>query len=328
MQITHRDLDLVAIGETLIDFISFEIADSLQSATTFRRYQGGSPANLCVNVAKLGGRPAVISKVGVGAFGQFIKSELEQKGVITDFLRMDPQCHTSVVFITRTAGTPDFEAFRSGDYRLTPDEVPEEAIAEAKVIHTTAWPLSREPSRSAVRKAFELAQSQGKIVSLDPNYSPKFWPDREEAKRVLAEMFRYVTITKPSRDDAGRIFGTGLEPEQYIKMFQDLGPRTVIFTMGKDGMLISHDGKITHVPAHPVNVVDATGAGDCYWAGFLMALLDGHPPVQCALFAREIVEMKLTTIGPLPSNIDRSEIYARLAPARAAFQASGIQRNR
>ncbi len=315
MQVIDQDLDLVAIGETLIDFISFEIADSLQSATTFRRYQGGSPANLCVNVAKLGGHAAVLSKVGVGAFGQFIRSELEQKGVVTDFLRMDPQYHTSVVFVTRTAGTPDFEAFRSGDYRLTPDEVPEGAIARAKVIHTTTWPLSREPSRSAVRKALELAQSQGKVISLDPNYSPQFWPDREEAKRVLAEMYRYVTITKPSRDDAGRIFGAGREPAQYIKMFHDLGPRTVILTMGKDGVLISDDGRITHVAAHPVNVVDATGAGDCYWAGFLMALLDGNPPEQCALFAREIVELKLTTIGPLPSNIDRGEIYARLATA-------------
>jgi len=66
------------------------------------------------------------------------------------------------------------------------------------------------------------------------------------------------------------------------------------------------------VPARPVKVVDATAAGDAFWAGFLVALLDGHPLARCVLFAREIAELKLTTAGPLPSTIDRDQIYARL----------------
>jgi sugar/nucleoside kinase (ribokinase family) len=67
-----------------------------------------------------------------------------------------------------------------------------------------------------------------------------------------------------------------------------------------------------HVPARPIEVVDVTGAGDSFWAGFLVALLDGHPLERCALFAREIVELKLTTVGPLPSTIDRADIYEQL----------------
>ncbi|MDW8268873.1 MAG: hypothetical protein RMN24_06875, partial [Anaerolineae bacterium] len=53
-------------------------------------------------------------------------------------------------------------------------------------------------------------------------------------------------------------------------------------------------------------------------AGFLTALLDGHPPARGALFAREIAELKLTTVGPLPAGINRAEVYARL-PAEAAL---------
>ena len=313
LAIPDGDLDLLAIGETLVDFISVETASSLQQAATFQRYLGGSPANIAVYVAKLGGKAAVISKTGIGAFGQFLKSELQHHGVNTDYLIMDSHTHTSVIFVSRTAGTPDFEAHRSGDYQLAPAEVSEEAIARARVVHASTFALSREPCRSAVGFALQLARELGKIVSLDPNYSPRIWPDYEEAKRVIHAMYRHATITKPSLDDAQRLFGPGHEPEQYIQMFHAMGPRLVILTMGKDGVLISQDAKpASHVPARPVEIVDATGAGDSFWAGFLAALLDGNPLERCALFAREIVELKLTTVGPLPFSIDRREIYARL----------------
>jgi fructokinase len=307
-------LDLLALGETIVDFIATEqTEDGLRNAITFQRYLGGSPANIAVYVAKLGGKAATISKTGIGAFGQFLKSELRYHGVITDYLVMDHRVHTTIIFVSRTSGTPDFEAFRDGDYKLTPEEVSEEAIAHSQVVHASTWPLSREPSRSAVGKAFRLAHEQDKIVSLDPNYSPQIWPDHQEAEEVYRQMFRYATITKPSLDDAQRFFGPDHTPEEYIQMYHQLGPQTVIFTMGQEGVLISHDGKILgHIPVRPIEVVDVTGAGDSFWAGFLVALLDGHSLERCALFAREIVELKLTTVGPLPSTIDRAEIYAKL----------------
>jgi fructokinase len=313
MRIPDGDIDLVAVGETLVDFISIETAASLQEASTFRRYQGGSPANIAVNVAKLGGLAAVISKIGIGAFGQFLKGELRRYGVITDYLVMDHRVHSSVIFVSRTSTTPDFEPFRSGDYQLSPVEVPEEAISRAKVIHTSTWPLSREPSRSAVYKILQLAHDQSKIVSLDPNFSVRIWPELEEAKAIIREMYRYVTITKPSLDDAQRLFGSGYTPEQYVEMFHEMGPELVVFTMGKEGVLLSQNGKLLgHIPTRPVKVADATGAGDSFWAGFLVALLDDNSPERCVMFAREIVELKLTMVGPLPSNLDRHEIYARL----------------
>ncbi|HET7478457.1 MAG TPA: PfkB family carbohydrate kinase, partial [Rubrobacteraceae bacterium] len=281
----------------------------------------GSPANIAVNVAKLGGASAVVSKTGIGAFGQFIKSELQRYGVSIDYLIMDHRNRTTVAFVSSTSGKPDFEIARSGDYLLRPEEISEESVERAKVIHASTFALSREPCRSAVRKVFQLAHEQEKIVSLDPNYSARIWPHHKEARTVLKEMYRYVSITKPSLDDAGRIFSREYEPEQYIEMFHEMGPTTVILTMGKEGTLISEDGHLVgHVPARPIEVEDATGAGDAFWAGFLTALIRGESPMRCAFFAREVVELKLIRTGPLPLDIDYDELFSRMEEAHTEYE--------
>jgi fructokinase len=320
-------LDVLTIGEMVVDFISVEKTDTLSNAATFRRYLGGSPANIAVYVSKLGGTSAVVAKTGIGAFGKFLKSELQRHGVTTDYLLMDHRTHTTVIFVSSTAATPDFEEFRSGDYLLRPEEISEEAISRTRVIHASTFALSLEPCRSAVLGAFRKAREMGKIVSLDPNYSRRIWPDYKEARRVIRDAYRYVNVTKPSADDARRVFGPDHEPEQYIDMFHDLGAETVVFTMGEEGNLISENGKITaHVPARPVEVVDVTGAGDAFWAGFLTATLDGNSAERSVLFAREVVERKLTTKGPLPSEIEREELYAGLSESQTWEARDGRQK--
>jgi sugar/nucleoside kinase (ribokinase family) len=309
MEIPKGDLDLLAIGEIVVDLISVKETHDLRDAHTFRKYQGGAPANIAGYVSKLGGKSAIISKTGTGTFGQFIKAELNQAGVVTDYLVMDQRVQTTIIFITRSKDAADSEAYRSGDYQLEPEEINQEAIKRAKVVHASTFSLSREPCRSAVEKAFGLAQRHGKIISLDPNYNPAIWPQYQEAREVLRRMFAYATISKPSLEDAERIFGKGKAPEEYIGRFHEMGPSIVVFTMGADGIILSREGKMTHIPARPVEVVDATGAGDAFWAGFLMTLLDGHSLKDCVLFGRELVERKLTTVGTLPDHVDRAELF-------------------
>ena len=310
--IPEGDIDVLAVGEALVDFISEQDTEWLREAASFRRHLGGSPANIAVYVAKLGGTSAVASKTGIGAFGTFLNAELNANGVNTDYLVMDHRVHTSVVFVSRTTGTPEFEAFRDGDFKLEPYNLRTEAVRRSRVVHASTFALSRVPCRYAVEKAFERAEEYGKIISLDPNYSPKVWPHQEEARDVMAAMLAHATISKPSLDDCHRFFGDEADPETYLERFHELGPKAVILTMGRDGILVSDDGDVSHVPVRPVEVVDATGAGDSFWAGFLTALLDGNSLVRCALFARSVVERKLVTVGHIPGMIDRAEIYAEI----------------
>lgn len=305
------ELDALIIGEALIDLISTEVADSLSAAQTFTRHAGGSPANIANTMARLGKRVALAAKVGEDALGRFLRETLHHAGIVDTYLRADRRYHTSLVLVTRTAGTPDFDVFREADYQLTLQDVPLAAVDEARLIHVSSWPLSREPSRSLVEALFAQAQVAGKWVSLDPNYSPKVWPHPEEAQDVMQHFMRYVTLTKPSLDDAERLFGAGLTPEAYIERFHAMGPRVVVLTMGAQGMLLSVDGERRFLAAQRVEVRDATGAGDAFWAGFLTALLEGHAWELCLRFAREVVGLKLRTVGPFTTSLDKDALYAQ-----------------
>jgi len=310
---------VLAVGEAVIDLISEEEGESLGKARAFRAFQGGSPANVARTVACLGGRAALVARVGDDPFGHLIVEELKQAGVLCDAVVLDPAARTTLIFVSRTRGTPDFLAYRDADVRLAPEQVTEEAVGRARAVHVSAFALSYPPARHAAERALHLGYGLGKILSVDPNYSPRLWPDRREAMRVLERALAVATLTKPSLDDARRLLGAHLPPETCVQRFHDLGPSVVVLTMGAEGVLVSEGGRIHHIPAVPVSVADATGAGDAFWGGFLVALLDGFPLPDCARFAQHVAARKLTAVGPLTTPIDRRVLYAEsLLPGPSA----------
>ena len=163
-------LDVVSIGELVVDFISVEQTDTLGNATTFRRYLGGSPANITVYVSKLGGTAAIISKTGIGAFGKLLKSQLGRHGVITDYLIMDHSTNTTIVFVSSTSGTPDFEEFRGGDYLLAPGEVSGEAIGRARGARSS--PSTRTTADASGLTTRRQERSSGKFTGTWTSPSP------------------------------------------------------------------------------------------------------------------------------------------------------------
>ncbi len=308
------DFDLLAIGELLVDLISTEPVEALSAAAAFERHQGGSPANIAVNIARLGGRAAMMANVGDDAFGAFLMEALAQARVATDHVTIDPDAHTSLVFVARTTTTPDFLPLRDADWRLTVGrDTLTRVLERTRAVHTSTWPLSREPARSLVREALRVARAHGKLTSLDPNYSPRIWPDRREALKVLEATLPHVAIVKPSQDDAKRLFDASLSNEEILRRFHAMGPEIVILTMGAEGTLLSEGGSATYIPARPIQVVDATGAGDAFWSGFLLAKLEGLSTRHAGYVAREIVERKLQSVGPLPRSLDRQAIYEETA---------------
>ncbi len=294
MQPPASPLDVLCVGETLIDLIATHPTSSLTAVESYERHLGGSPTNVAVQVARLGGRAAVASKVGGGPLGQHCSDTLAAEGVETTYLLSDVSVQTTLVLVSRTAGTPEFEVFRGGDACLRPSDVPAAAIRRARAVHTSAFALSREPSRSTIQQALADAAEHGVLVALDPNYHPALWDSRDEALDVLAGIYPLVTLTKPSLDDAARLFGPGESTDVYLDRFHDLGARTVILTLGAAGVWHSTNAERTFVPAQRYPVENATGAGDAFCAGLLLAWLDGCAPLDALGFAADCARWKLT----------------------------------
>jgi sugar/nucleoside kinase (ribokinase family) len=315
-QIPEGDIDVLSVGEALVDFISTEAVGQVEEAAGFRRYLGGSVTNLAVNVVRLGGRAAVAARIGNDPFGRFVRRQVEGQGIITDYLKTDAAAYTTLTFITRSAATADFVIYRGSDARLSPEDVPQAAIERARVVHTSAFALSQESSRTAVLDTLRRAKARGCLTSLEPNYHPSLWDVSRSPDEVLAEACRYVDIVKPSRVDCQRLFGTGLSGTDCAQHFCDWGVRRVVLTQGPQGMSVYEEGRLLHVKSRDVPVADATGAGDAFWAGFLVAALDGRSLHEAVLFGREVAEIKVTTVGPIAGSLDREAIYRRIAAAK------------
>ena len=313
-------LDLLAVGETMIDFISHEMAHSLRTAGQFSRYLGGQVANVAVYVAKLGGRSAVITKLGSDYFGEYVEDQLQHHGVNTEAVSRTGEAATTNAFVTRTVSIPDFQVNRGADALLAVRQVNEEMISRTRIVHTSAFALSKDPQRLAVRRAMRIGKRLGKIVTLDPNYDPRVWPDKVEAWEVLAEVMPYVTIVKPSLEDARRLFDFNMDEETLeetaLEEFHDLGAEIVILTRSGGVVTVSEGGSVERVgPLPKVQIENVTGARDAFWSALLMAHLDGKDWPEAIRFAHEVASLKLGVEGHVERMIDREALYAGLESA-------------
>lgn len=302
---------LVSVGELLIDLIGTVKTDSLLQTTDFQRFQGGSPANMASNIARLGGKVALVSAIGADNLGVFLKEEIAKTGIDTSYIVESESQPTSIVVVSRTSGTPDFVAYRTADRMLLPEHFPDSLLADSSIFHTTCFALSQEPAQSSIVLAAQRASQLGCQASIDCNYAPTIWPNRKQAWQVIGKYCSAGAFVKLSEDDAERLYSYKVENEQILHDFHEMGATLVCLTLGGDGAIISYENgeKIHRIFGQKIEVVDATGAGDAFWSGFLTAYLDQKSIPECADAATKMAILKLGHLGPLPAKVDKSLIY-------------------
>ncbi|UYZ61429.1 carbohydrate kinase family protein [Hymenobacter weizhouensis] len=274
---------LLAIGELLIDAISTQFVTDLSEATTLRVVAGGSPANLCRFVRCGGGAATLVAAVGQDGLGRRLLHAVAEAGLSTSHIQQLDDYATSIIVVARSQGTPEFIQYRDADRHLA--AVSDDLVAQATVVHTTAFALSKTPARHAILAAFAAAHARNIPVSVDWNYAEAIWGRKNNAADVFHEVLSYAPLLKVSLDDVSRFTGR-MQHAASAKLYLDAtapAARIVCLTCGAEGVWFRVGAyPWQHRPAHPVPaVVDTTGAGDAFWAGFLLCWMQQHPAEVC-----------------------------------------------
>lgn len=305
----QRETDILCAGELLVDMITAEFANSLDEAENFKRIPGGSPANLCMNMARLGNKTVLAATVGNDDMGTVLKNYVARLGVdVSNVAQVDEP--TTLILVTRSATTSNFQPYRAADYMLSIRQFPYTRFSDISIFHTTCFALSKKPAQNVLLEAAEKAKRAGVQLSLDANYAEKIWPERSAAQRIVSEYCRLGALIKVSDVDWARLYGEApSSPDAVIEHFLKMGAREICYTLGSDGLWVGNDSEKHFLPARPVEVKDTTGAGDAFWSGYLTAWLDGKSLLERATAGRRMAELKLAHFGPLPDKVDRAAIY-------------------
>jgi len=269
------DFDITALGEVLVDFTPSGTSD--QGNRLFESNPGGAPANVLAAAAKLGKKTAFIGKVGDDPFGTILLETLKRCGIDTQGIIVSQEAHTTLAFVhLDEAGERSFSFYRKpgADMTLKSEEVDGERIRRSKIFHFGSISMTHEPSRTATISALAQAKSGGSLVSFDPNLRRPLWDDLSQARASMMEGLSYADVVKLSEEELEFIVGTkDLERgSQYIADTYDV--KLVLVTLGEKGCFYRFGPDTGEVPGFQVSTVDTTGAGDAFFGGMLVRLLE------------------------------------------------------
>ena len=264
-------MDLICVGEMLIDFTPGSMADE------FRANPGGAPANVAVMAARSGVKTAFLGKLGEDDFGRRLMSVLKADQVEPLCREMTDKAITTLAFVNLDKnGERSFTFARrpGADMLLTPEDVRQEDIEQCRILHAGSFSMSKEPARGAVTKAVRMAHSLGKIVSFDINYRDMIWNGMEKCIEQVDQIAGKVDLLKISEEELAFVGGEEALEEYMIKnritvLMETLGSKGVRYFFRRSAGSIASG----MIEGRKVYAVDATGAGDSFWGGFLARLL-------------------------------------------------------
>ena len=265
-------MDIVTIGEVLIDLT--QTGRDERGIPQFAANPGGAPANLAVAAAKLGAQTTFIGKVGEDAFGRYLTEVLQENKVDTCYMVTDADHPTTMAVVSvDAAGERDFSFYRSAnaDVMLSKEDIPEEALKAAKIVHFGSVSLTADPARTATLDAAARAKKLGAIITYDPNYRANLWHSKEEAIAQMKAPLPLVDILKVSDEELPLLTGIA-DCESGTAQLAQNGIRLIFVTLGANGVFYRMGDKIGHVAGVPCKVGDTNGAGDTFFGAALSKL--------------------------------------------------------
>lgn len=294
----EKALDVLAIGEAMAEF-------NQQPDGRYLAGFGGDTSNCAIAAARLGARTGYLTQVGDDLFGEQLLALWRHEGIATQGVHRVAGAETGMYFVTHGESGHRFTYRRAGSAasRMRPADLPPGLVQGAHWLHCSG--ISQAISASACDAVFEAiarARDAGTRISYDLNFRPALWP-APRALAIARETLAHCDLFFPSIDEVAALTGL-LHHDDILRWSHDQGAQRVALKLGAAGCLVSDAHGARLIAPHPVQPVDATGAGDCFAGALLARLAAGDTLDQAARVAN--VAAALSTCGhgavaPLPT---------------------------
>jgi len=284
-----KEFDLILVGRVAVDFNPVDYYKPLSQSTTFKKYLGGSPANIAVGMARLGKKIGFLGKVSNDQLGEFVTNFFEKEGI--DISHISKCTNGEKIGLTFTEILSETESsilmYRDGiaDLELDVADIDEEYIKKSKAILISGTALAKSPSREAALKALALAKKNNLVVIFDIDYRPYNWKNFDEIAIYYSFVAKQSDVILGSREEfdlTERMIEEGRTDEQTAAYFNSIGSKIVVIKHGKDGSTAyTNDGKNYSIKPFPVKLLKSFGGGDGYASAFLYGLFEGLDIIDC-----------------------------------------------
>jgi ribokinase len=260
----------------------------------FQTHGGGCSANFSLECARLGMDVQLFGKVGDDVFGTYVLVELDDNGVDTGNVLLTEK-KTGVTVAMVQGIERSFITFRGENATYCLNDIDVSKI-DAGIVHLPSYFLL-DGLRDDYVKLIDLLHAAGIQVSFDTGWDPRGFT--KETVGPLLEILPRVYVFLPNIDEARKILGldenTG--PEKAARILLDMGVRVAAIKMGSKGSWVADRNNIEYVPPFSVKVVDTTGAGDNFNAGFISAYISGRALKECAVIGSATAALKIGGVG-------------------------------
>ena len=304
--------DLVVLGDANPDLIltgdvepAFGQAERLVDDA--RLAVGGSGAIVACGAARLGLRVAMCAVVGDDLYGSWIRDEIRSRGVAVDGLRTGPGLPTGLSVVLSTPRDRAILTFLGTIPTLSAAWVDRALLGDTRHVHLSSYFLQRELTAD-LPALFDEAHALGATTSIDPNWDPaESWDG--DLDRVLSR----TDVFLPNATEALRIAGTD-DLDEAAKRLAGAA-RLVVAKMGPVGAVACDGSELTRARAFPATVLDTTGAGDSFDAGFLASWLAGDPVERALAVGNACGALSTRALGGVEGQPTMDEAVASLPQA-------------
>jgi sugar/nucleoside kinase (ribokinase family) len=280
-----------------------KIGEQLAQQYGSQRAAGDSAANTMSGLARLGAQSGFLTKMGKDEMGEFFTHEMTRTGVEMLALKNDTPTGRVIAMVTPD-GERTFATCLGASIELSPDDIKPELFDGWDIFYIEGY-LVANPDM--LRKAIRTAKDKGLKIAIDlASYNVV-----EESRDFLLELVNeYVDIVFANEKEAFAL--TGMEPEDALHYLAERCDIAVV-KVGAKGAFIQHGDQVVTISPMKANVVDTTGAGDMWAAGFLAGLINNEPLEKCGQMGAIVAANIIEVIGAKMDETRWEKIHAAIA---------------